>query len=62
MVLLLPKGLLEELNRLWDMLLEATREKGALLLGALKLQQYFQKCDDILEWIGDKVWEQTACI
>ncbi|XP_043302195.1 spectrin alpha chain, erythrocytic 1 [Cervus canadensis] len=48
------KGLLEELKRLWDLLLEATREKGALLLGALKLQQYFQKCDDILEWIGDK--------
>ncbi|XP_044800096.2 spectrin alpha chain, erythrocytic 1 [Bubalus bubalis] len=48
------KGLLEELNRLWDLLLELTREKGALLLRALKLQQYFQECADILEWIGDK--------
>ncbi|XP_057602793.1 spectrin alpha chain, erythrocytic 1 isoform X2 [Hippopotamus amphibius kiboko] len=48
------KALLEELRRLWDLLLELTREKGGLLLRALKLQQYLQECDDILEWIGDK--------
>ncbi|XP_037681556.1 spectrin alpha chain, erythrocytic 1 [Choloepus didactylus] len=45
---------LEELRRLWDLLLELTKEKGILLLKALKFQQYFQECDDILEWIGDK--------
>ncbi|KAM5202520.1 spectrin alpha chain, erythrocytic 1 isoform 2-T6 [Hipposideros larvatus] len=45
---------LEELRRLWDLLLELTREKGTLLLQALKLQQYLQECADILEWIGDK--------
>ncbi|XP_062959972.1 spectrin alpha chain, erythrocytic 1 isoform X2 [Cynocephalus volans] len=45
---------LEELHRLWDLLLELTQEKGTLLLRALKLQQYLQECADILEWIGDK--------
>uniref|UniRef100_A0A452TA37 Spectrin alpha chain, erythrocytic 1 n=1 Tax=Ursus maritimus TaxID=29073 RepID=A0A452TA37_URSMA len=45
---------LEELHKLWDLLLELTQEKGALLLRALKLQQYLQECADILEWIGDK--------
>ncbi|XP_004688413.1 PREDICTED: spectrin alpha chain, erythrocytic 1 isoform X1 [Condylura cristata] len=45
---------LEELRRLWDLLLELTREKGALLLRALRLQQYLQECADILEWIADK--------
>ncbi|XP_042637830.1 spectrin alpha chain, erythrocytic 1 [Orycteropus afer afer] len=48
------KAHLEELRRLWDLLLELTQEKGALLLRALKLQQYLQECADILEWIGDK--------
>ncbi|XP_045697382.1 spectrin alpha chain, erythrocytic 1 [Phyllostomus hastatus] len=45
---------LEELCRLWDLLIELTHEKGTLLLQALKLQQYLQECADILEWIGDK--------
>ncbi|XP_058165915.1 spectrin alpha chain, erythrocytic 1 [Dasypus novemcinctus] len=45
---------LEELHRLWDLLLEMTNEKGILLLQALKLQQYLQECADILEWIGEK--------
>ncbi|XP_006159133.1 spectrin alpha chain, erythrocytic 1 [Tupaia chinensis] len=45
---------LEELRRLWDLLWELTQERGALLLRALKLQQYLQECDDILEWIKDK--------
>ncbi|XP_045402991.1 spectrin alpha chain, erythrocytic 1 [Lemur catta] len=48
------KAHLEELRRLWDLLLEVTQEKGSLLLRALKLQQYLQECADILEWIGDK--------
>lgn len=54
---LLPKAHLEELHRLWDLLLELTQERGVLLLRALKLQQYLQECADILEWIGDKVWD-----
>ncbi|XP_036895269.1 spectrin alpha chain, erythrocytic 1 isoform X2 [Sturnira hondurensis] len=45
---------LEELCRLWDLLIELTHEKGTLLLQAVKLQQYLQECADILEWIGDK--------
>ncbi|XP_036298592.1 spectrin alpha chain, erythrocytic 1 [Pipistrellus kuhlii] len=45
---------LEELRRLWDLLLELTQEKGTFLLQALRLQQYLQECADILEWIGDK--------
>lgn len=45
---------LDELCRLWDLLLELTQEKGILLLRALKFHQYFQECADILEWIADK--------
>ncbi|XP_027467817.2 spectrin alpha chain, erythrocytic 1 isoform X1 [Zalophus californianus] len=48
------KAHLEELHKLWDLLVELTQERGALLLRALKLQQYLQECADILEWIGDK--------
>lgn len=60
-VLPLPaKVHLEELHKLWDLLLELTQEKGALLLRALKLQQYLQECADILEWIGDKVGDPQA--
>lgn len=52
---LFPKAHLEQLRTLWDLLLELTRERGALLLRALRLQQYLQECADTLEWIGDKV-------
>ncbi|XP_077012693.1 spectrin alpha chain, erythrocytic 1 [Tamandua tetradactyla] len=45
---------LEELRRLWDLLIELTNEKGILLLQVLQLQLYLQECADILEWIGDK--------
>ncbi|XP_006895498.1 PREDICTED: spectrin alpha chain, erythrocytic 1 [Elephantulus edwardii] len=48
------KAHLEELRRLWNLLLELTQEKGYLLLQVLKLQKYLQECADILEWIGDK--------
>ncbi|XP_077616159.1 spectrin alpha chain, erythrocytic 1 [Crocuta crocuta] len=48
------KAHLVELRKLWDLLLELTQERGALLLRALRLQQYLQECADILEWIGDK--------
>uniref|UniRef100_A0A8C7C107 Spectrin alpha chain, erythrocytic 1 n=1 Tax=Neovison vison TaxID=452646 RepID=A0A8C7C107_NEOVI len=67
------KAHLEELHRLWDLLLELTQERGVLLLRALKLQQYLQECADILEWIGDKEtivtsvelgedWERTEAL
>nr|XP_004671146.2 spectrin alpha chain, erythrocytic 1 isoform X2 [Jaculus jaculus] len=45
---------LEELRRLWDLLLELTQEKSDLLLRALKFYQYSQDCEDILEWIKEK--------
>ncbi|XP_003795429.1 spectrin alpha chain, erythrocytic 1 [Otolemur garnettii] len=48
------KAHLEELRRLWDLLVELTQEKGTRLLQVLRLQQYLQECADILEWIGDK--------
>ncbi|XP_078297414.1 spectrin alpha chain, erythrocytic 1 isoform X3 [Panthera onca] len=48
------KAHLEQLRTLWDLLLELTRERGALLLRALRLQQYLQECADTLEWVGDK--------
>ncbi|XP_006861684.1 PREDICTED: spectrin alpha chain, erythrocytic 1 isoform X2 [Chrysochloris asiatica] len=48
------KAHLEELHRLWELLLELTEEKRIMLLQALNLQQYFQDCADILEWIRDK--------
>ncbi|XP_004415736.1 PREDICTED: spectrin alpha chain, erythrocytic 1 [Odobenus rosmarus divergens] len=67
------KAHLEELHKLWDLLVELTQERGALLLRALKLQQYLQECADILEWIGDKeaivtsvelgeAWERTEAL
>ncbi|XP_033621593.1 spectrin alpha chain, erythrocytic 1 [Fukomys damarensis] len=61
---------LEELRRLWDLLLELTKEKSDWLLQALKFYQYFLECGDILEWIKEKksivtstelgeAWERT---
>nr|XP_015222659.1 PREDICTED: spectrin alpha chain, non-erythrocytic 1 isoform X3 [Lepisosteus oculatus] len=45
---------LEELHRLWDLLLQKTREKGVRLLQAQKLVQYLRECEDALDWISDK--------
>uniref|UniRef100_A0A8C8EVX4 Spectrin alpha, non-erythrocytic 1 n=1 Tax=Oncorhynchus tshawytscha TaxID=74940 RepID=A0A8C8EVX4_ONCTS len=45
---------LEELHRLWDMLLQKTKEKGVRLLQAQKLVQYLRECEDALDWISDK--------
>ncbi|XP_056289085.1 spectrin alpha chain, non-erythrocytic 1 [Pseudoliparis swirei] len=45
---------LEELHRLWDLLLLRTREKGTRLLQAQKLVQYLRECEDALGWISDK--------
>lgn len=46
---------LEELHRLWDLLLQKTKEKGVRLLQAQKLVQYLRECEDALDWITDKV-------
>lgn len=46
---------LEELHRLWDLLLQKTKEKGMRLLQAQKLLQYLRECEDALDWISDKV-------
>uniref|UniRef100_A0A8D0CSM6 Spectrin alpha, non-erythrocytic 1 n=1 Tax=Sander lucioperca TaxID=283035 RepID=A0A8D0CSM6_SANLU len=45
---------LEELHRLWDLLLQRTKEKGMRLLQAQKLVQYLRECEDALDWITDK--------
>uniref|UniRef100_A0A4W4GYX2 Spectrin alpha chain, non-erythrocytic 1 n=1 Tax=Electrophorus electricus TaxID=8005 RepID=A0A4W4GYX2_ELEEL len=45
---------LEELHRLWDLLLQKTKEKGIRLLQAQKLVQYLRECEDALDWISDK--------
>uniref|UniRef100_A0AAY4DFS0 Spectrin alpha, non-erythrocytic 1 n=1 Tax=Denticeps clupeoides TaxID=299321 RepID=A0AAY4DFS0_9TELE len=48
------KTRLEELHRLWDLLLQKTKEKGLRLLQAQKLVQYLRECEDALDWISDK--------
>lgn len=56
-VLLSPvkQSRLEELHRLWDLLLQKTKEKGMRLLQAQKLVQYLRECEDAMDWISDKV-------
>uniref|UniRef100_A0AAQ4S231 Spectrin alpha, non-erythrocytic 1 n=1 Tax=Gasterosteus aculeatus aculeatus TaxID=481459 RepID=A0AAQ4S231_GASAC len=45
---------IRELHRLWDLLLQRTKEKGTRLLQAQKLVQYLRECEDALDWISDK--------
>ncbi|XP_041098653.1 spectrin alpha chain, non-erythrocytic 1 isoform X8 [Polyodon spathula] len=45
---------LEELHRLWELLLQKTKEKGVRLLQAQKLVQYLRECEDTMDWINDK--------
>ncbi|XP_077779120.1 spectrin alpha chain, non-erythrocytic 1-like [Podarcis muralis] len=45
---------MQELHRLWELLLEKTREKGVKLLQAQKLVQYLRECEDVMDWINDK--------
>uniref|UniRef100_A0A7N8XI16 Spectrin alpha chain, non-erythrocytic 1 n=1 Tax=Mastacembelus armatus TaxID=205130 RepID=A0A7N8XI16_9TELE len=51
---------LEELHRLWDLLLQRTKEKGMRLLQAQKLVQYLRECEDALDWISDKETMATS--
>uniref|UniRef100_A0A670YZN1 Spectrin alpha chain, non-erythrocytic 1 n=1 Tax=Pseudonaja textilis TaxID=8673 RepID=A0A670YZN1_PSETE len=45
---------LQELHRMWELLLEKMREKGVRLFHAQKLVQYLRECGDVLDWINDK--------
>lgn len=45
---------MEELHRLWDLLLKRLQEKGLKLQQALRLIQFVRECDKIMFWINDK--------
>lgn len=45
---------LDELHRLWELLLSKLREKGLKLKHALKLVQFMRECDEVMFWINDK--------
>ncbi|XP_071500194.1 spectrin alpha chain, non-erythrocytic 1-like [Diadema antillarum] len=45
---------LEELHRLWELLLSKLREKGIKLLQAQKLVHYLRECEEVMYWIQDK--------
>lgn len=53
--ILLFQTRLQELHRLWELLLEKMREKGVKLLQAQKLVQFLRECEDVMDWINDKV-------
>lgn len=46
---------LEELHRLWELLLSKLAEKGMKLQQALVLVQFLRQCDEVMFWINDKV-------
>ncbi|XP_039289075.1 spectrin alpha chain-like isoform X4 [Nilaparvata lugens] len=45
---------LEELHRLWELLLARLAEKGVKLQQALLLVQFLRQCDEVMFWITDK--------
>ncbi|XP_075227894.1 alpha spectrin isoform X2 [Lycorma delicatula] len=45
---------LEELHRLWELLLAKLAEKGMKLQQALVLVQFLRQCDEVMFWITDK--------
>ena len=49
------KERLDELHRLWDLLLRRLQEKGLKLQQALQLIQFIRECDEVMFWINDKV-------
>jgi len=51
---------LEELHRLWELLLSRLAEKGLRLQQALVLVQFLRSCDEVLLWIQDKETFVTA--
>lgn len=48
------KQRLDELHRLWDLLLARLAEKGQKLQQALILVQFLRQCDEVMFWINDK--------
>ncbi|XP_026684497.1 spectrin alpha chain-like [Diaphorina citri] len=51
---------LEELHRLWELLLSKLAEKGMKLQQALVLVQFIRQCDEVMFWINDKEAFVTA--
>lgn len=51
---------LDELHRLWEMLLSRLAEKGMKLQQALVLVQYLRHCEEVMFWIKDKEAFVTA--
>lgn len=45
---------LDELHRLWELLLSKLAEKGTKLQQALKLVQFVRECNEVMFWIHDK--------
>ena len=45
---------LDELHRLWELLLSKLAEKGMRLQQALVLVQFLRQCDEVMFWINDK--------
>ncbi|KAK7505097.1 hypothetical protein BaRGS_00003667 [Batillaria attramentaria] len=45
---------LDELHRLWEMLLSKLQEKGTKLQQALRLVQFMRECREVMFWIADK--------
>ena len=45
---------LEELHRLWDLLMKRLAERGKRLQLALDLLQYLREAEELLYWISDK--------
>ncbi|KAK7794241.1 hypothetical protein R5R35_012555 [Gryllus longicercus] len=45
---------LEDLHRLWELLLSKLAEKGMKLQQALVLVQFLRQCDEVMFWINDK--------
>ncbi len=51
---------LDELHRLWELLLSKLAEKGMRLQQALVLVQFLRQCDEVMFWIKDKEAFVTA--
>ncbi|CRL06706.1 CLUMA_CG019447, isoform A [Clunio marinus] len=51
---------LDELHRLWELLLSRLAEKGMKLQQALVLVQYLRHCEEVMFWIKDKEAFVTA--
>jgi len=54
------KQRLDELHRLWELLLSKLAEKGMRLQQALVLVQYLRQVDEVMFWISDKETFVTA--